>query len=190
MSLICVFEGSDNSVQMDEEGCQSGECVELKCSPGWEEMNGKCYFWSQEKLFWGAAEEKCRSFGGHLASVTSQDIHDYIQQNVRTNNQLVIFYDSCCRKRILILFGWEQQIRRKRVFGSGLTATIGTSSSGEAESPITKGMKMLMVRTVPSLPATKPMITKIGWILHANGGRGTLFAQDQNVQVQVLNSLV
>jgi len=80
-----VSPGSDNSVQMDKEGCQSGECVELNCSPGWkgywEEMNGQCYYWSQEKLFWGSAEEKCRSLGGHLASVTSQDIHDYIQQN-------------------------------------------------------------------------------------------------------------
>ena len=116
MSLIFVFEGSDNSPQMEEEGYQSRECVELNCSSGWEEMNGQCYFWSQEKLFWGAAEEKCRSFGAHLASVTSQDIHDYLQQNVRTNDEIImfIFHNSCCRKRIPILFGWEQQIKTNK----------------------------------------------------------------------------
>ena len=50
--------------------------------PGWEEFDGKCYFWSQEKLFWAAAEMKCREMGGHLASVTSNDTHDYLTMNV------------------------------------------------------------------------------------------------------------
>ena len=44
---------------------------------------GKCYFWSQEKLFWGAAELKCRAMGGHLASVTSSDTHDFLHTHVR-----------------------------------------------------------------------------------------------------------
>ena len=85
--LIHVSEGSNYSLQIQEEGCQSGECVEQSCSSGWEENDGQCYFWSQEKLFWGAAEEKCRSMGGHLASVTSQDVEDFLYQNVR-NEQI------------------------------------------------------------------------------------------------------
>ena len=44
---------------------------------------GKCYFWSQEKMFWTAAELKCRDMGGHLASVTSNDTHDYLHMHVR-----------------------------------------------------------------------------------------------------------
>ena len=36
----------------------------------------------QEKLFWAAAEVKCREMGGHLASVTSNDTHDYLTMNV------------------------------------------------------------------------------------------------------------
>ena len=68
-----------------------GSCV-VSCPPGWEEREGgHCYFWSQEKLFWGAAEEKCRSMDGHLASVTSQDVHDYLHLNVRTNNGSVSY---------------------------------------------------------------------------------------------------
>ena len=68
--------------------------------------------------------------------------------------------------------------------GSGLTAALGTSPSGLAESPITKGMKMVMVRTVQPFPTTKPPVTKIGLTLHAMGWRGTLFAQDQYVKVK------
>jgi len=74
-------ERSNYSLLIQEEHCQSGDCVEPNCSSGWEERDGQCYYWSQEKLFWGAAEEKCRSLGSHLVSVTSQDVHDYLYQN-------------------------------------------------------------------------------------------------------------
>ena len=62
--------------------CKTGECT-TTCTNPWEEKDGQCYLWSQEKLFWGAAEEKCRSLGGHLASVTTQNVHDYLLVNVR-----------------------------------------------------------------------------------------------------------
>ena len=66
---------------IQEVDCSSDECTP-KCSSDWEKQGGRCYFWSQEKLFWGAAEEKCRDLGGHLASVTTQEIHDYLKLNV------------------------------------------------------------------------------------------------------------
>ena len=65
----------------EEEGCKRGICTR-NCSSGWEERDGHCYLWSQEKLFWGEAEQRCRGFGGHLASVTSQEEQDYLQHNV------------------------------------------------------------------------------------------------------------
>ena len=88
------------------------------------------------------------------------------------------------------MFGLEQQTRKKRVIGSGLTATLGTSPSGEEESPITKRMKMVPVRTVQPFQTTKPPVTKIGLTLHAIIRRGISFAQEQYVQMQVLNLLV
>ena len=71
-----------------------GSTVEVEnkgCAHGWEEKDGRCYYWSKEKLFWGEAEEKCKSFGGHLASVTSQDVHDYLKDNVTFINQSVLY---------------------------------------------------------------------------------------------------
>ena len=52
----------------------------------------------QEKLFWAAAEVKCREMGGHLASVTSNDTHDYLTMNVR----LIIHLNQSgiCRTKI------------------------------------------------------------------------------------------
>ena len=65
----------------DEPDCSTDDCTS-SCDPGWQKLGDKCYFWSQEKLFWAAAELKCRTLGGHLASVTTQEIHDYLKQDV------------------------------------------------------------------------------------------------------------
>ena len=78
-----VFVGAtNNGVQIQGDQCKPGECT-ANCSDPWEENDDQCYLWSQEKLFWGVAEKKCRSLGGHLASVTSQDVNDYLLMNVR-----------------------------------------------------------------------------------------------------------
>ena len=73
---------SEQVSALPEESCNTDDCT-VKCDPGWQAFNGSCYFWSQEKLFWGAAEEKCRELGGHLASVTSEDVHNFLHLNVR-----------------------------------------------------------------------------------------------------------
>ena len=49
------------------------------CSNGWQEFEGKCYLWVRGKeRNWSAAEDFCKSEGGHLASVTNRAIHEYI----------------------------------------------------------------------------------------------------------------
>ena len=57
-------------------GC-SDHCMS-SCPAGWEEEGQRCYFWSQEKTTWGQAEENCQKEGAHLASVTSQRVHDFL----------------------------------------------------------------------------------------------------------------
>ena len=104
---------------IQEVDCSSDECAP-NCAPGWEEFNGRCYFWSQEKLFWGEAEQRCRGFGGHLASVTSQEEQDYLQHNVSGLNarkktskeyyRASIFHISFdLREKMLDLSGLEPQ---------------------------------------------------------------------------------
>jgi len=67
----------------DEPECSSDDCA-LTCDPGWEKFSDKCYFWSKESLFWSEAELKCQSLGGHLASVTSNNTHDYLHLHEKT----------------------------------------------------------------------------------------------------------
>ena len=58
-------------------------CV-VSCPPGWEREGDRCYFWSQDSWQewkdWHDAEETCKNKGGHLASVTNEEIHDYMQR--------------------------------------------------------------------------------------------------------------
>ena len=52
-------------------------CVS-SCKPFWVEVENHCYRWSTLKLNWLEAEKTCRKQGGHLASITSQAVHDNI----------------------------------------------------------------------------------------------------------------
>ena len=51
----------------------------VSCPPGWERAGDHCFFWSQERKNWIEAAETCKKrYNSHLASVTSQSIHDYM----------------------------------------------------------------------------------------------------------------
>ena len=139
-----LFKGSNKNLQDKE--CKVDGCTSNCTDPGWEEREGQCYYWSQEKLFWEEAEVKCRSFGGHLASVTNQDVHDYLHPNVR-QDKTYLMTKACCRNLILVVFGSVQRERR-RATGPGQTAAHGTSPSGEQGSQTTQVIRMVPVRTV------------------------------------------
>ena len=48
------------------------------CPKGWERFEERCYLWSDNKKNQAEAEKFCKEEGAHLASVTNQNIHDYI----------------------------------------------------------------------------------------------------------------
>ena len=52
------------------------------CPNGWERLSeGKhCYRLFQEKKTWADAESFCNGQGGHLAAVTNQEIHNYVNR--------------------------------------------------------------------------------------------------------------
>ena len=73
---------TNTSVQIQDQKCKTDQCTTY-CPHPWEEKDGQCYLWNEEKLFWDAAEERCYDLQSHLVSVTSQDVHDYLLLNVR-----------------------------------------------------------------------------------------------------------
>jgi len=57
-------------------------CVEEHSCQGWEKLSGgsHCYILVHYKKTWFEAEQLCNGHGGHLASVTNQEIHNYINR--------------------------------------------------------------------------------------------------------------
>ena len=63
------------------ENCEAS-CV-VSCPPGWEKEGDRCYLWSDDWKNWYAAEETCKTYGGNLASVTDQNIHNYMLRKTK-----------------------------------------------------------------------------------------------------------
>jgi len=91
---LCPGEGSvtlggenDNTDEISRKiggGCQS--CVEEHRCQGWQRLSSQgshCYRLFQEKKTWVEAEQHCNDQGGHLADVTNQEIHNYINGKYR-----------------------------------------------------------------------------------------------------------
>ena len=90
--IICLSvlasQGDDqNTTSSDEKGCGKSKCVE-EC-PGedidlgleaWEKFGDQCFLWSKKDATknWTEAEDFCKLEGGHLVSVTSKAINEYI----------------------------------------------------------------------------------------------------------------
>ena len=48
------------------------------CDPGWDVFGDHCYFYSTDTKSWNDAEEFCQEEGGHLASVNTPAIQEYV----------------------------------------------------------------------------------------------------------------
>ena len=66
--------------------CEAGCIVFCPPDPKWELLGDRCYYWSKDKKTWFEAENECRRKGGHLASVTNQDVHSYLQSKGKKGN--------------------------------------------------------------------------------------------------------
>lgn len=48
------------------------------CESGWNAYDGWCYYSSTEYLGFNEAEQRCVDMGGHLASVHSQEVNEFL----------------------------------------------------------------------------------------------------------------
>ena len=67
------------------------------CPGGWEKKEGSCFLWPDPFPFpyllsWANAERFCNEKGGHLASVTNLEIHNYIWSKVNPNDYRTFFW--------------------------------------------------------------------------------------------------
>ena len=55
-------------------------CV-VSCPKNWERNGNQCYYFSKERKNWSDAEEFCQRRGGHLASVTNEQVNNFLKNN-------------------------------------------------------------------------------------------------------------
>nr|XP_012623168.1 brevican core protein isoform X3 [Microcebus murinus]XP_012623169.1 brevican core protein isoform X3 [Microcebus murinus] len=53
------------------------------CSPGWDSFQGACYKHFSTRRSWEEAETQCRMYGAHLASISTPEEQDFINNQYR-----------------------------------------------------------------------------------------------------------
>ena len=56
------------------------------CSDDWEGHGDRCYYWSTDKKTWNEAEAFCQQENGHLASITSDAINQYVLEGMNSKD--------------------------------------------------------------------------------------------------------
>ena len=54
------------------------------CGDDWEAYGDHCYYWSTDKKTWNEAEVFCQQKNGHLASITSEAINQYVLEGMNS----------------------------------------------------------------------------------------------------------
>ncbi|XP_076847329.1 CD209 antigen-like protein C isoform X1 [Brachyhypopomus gauderio] len=54
------------------------------CPEGWTHLEGKCYYYSDDKLNWESSRESCTSMGSHLAILHTHKQHDSLADLARS----------------------------------------------------------------------------------------------------------
>ena len=54
------------------------------CDQGWDAFGDHCYFYGTDTKSWNDAEEFCQEEGGHLASVNTPAIQDYVVDELKS----------------------------------------------------------------------------------------------------------
>lgn len=60
------------------------------CSPGWDAFQGACYKHFSTRRSWEEAENKCRMYGAHLASISTPEEQDFINSGLGTGREATL----------------------------------------------------------------------------------------------------
>ena len=75
---LCCLLLSIKSDRIDADEQQ--DCVESCKEGSHERLDDHCYYWSASTKSWEDSESFCKSWKGHLAAVTSLEIHDFLMK--------------------------------------------------------------------------------------------------------------
>jgi len=85
-----------NEVGEEDKNEDSGEECKKTCPKGEEAkkeiMGNHCYYWSTIRKSWRESEQECENKDGHLAAVTSLEIHNFLMKRVNKDNPHTWFW--------------------------------------------------------------------------------------------------
>ncbi|XP_059189845.1 galactose-specific lectin nattectin-like [Centropristis striata] len=81
--VLCLTSGlwiegnaqDENSDDAQDDCCKS-------CPEGWTQFGQKCYMFHFNPKTWGEAERFCTTMGGNLASLHSDEVHDFLMETI------------------------------------------------------------------------------------------------------------
>ena len=79
--MFATMQSSCNAIGGPETAPPLEQCT--PCDPGWDVFGDHCYFYSTDKESWNDAEEFCQEEGGHLASVNTPAIQEYVKYELK-----------------------------------------------------------------------------------------------------------
>lgn len=82
---LFVFVQGENAEELINNKCVSS------CPEGWNKVDHHCLFWPKISQIWLDAEQYCNNEGGDLASVTSENIQDYIGSEIQKQNPFQVW---------------------------------------------------------------------------------------------------
>jgi len=62
----------------------NNRCANSGCGNDWEPYDDHCYYWSNNTKTWDEAEAFCQEENGHLASITSNAINQYVVEGMNS----------------------------------------------------------------------------------------------------------
>ena len=77
--ILVTVSGKPRSIPSHIRSNCAASCV-VSCPEGWQKFQDQCFLWSKNEKNWLEAEKACQSHGGHLASVTDEEIHGYVMR--------------------------------------------------------------------------------------------------------------
>ena len=103
--LFCFIFFSHHKISVTGKKENQNKCL-TACPKGWEKKGGRCFLWLDPVLSWENTEEICNDEGGHLASVTNLEIHNYIWSKVNPNDYRTFFWIGGTGKDVEGRWSW------------------------------------------------------------------------------------
>ena len=81
--MFATMQSSCSAIGGTETAPPLEQCTPCTCDQGWDVFGDHCYFYSTDKESWNDAEEYCQEEGGHLASVNTPAIQEYVKYELK-----------------------------------------------------------------------------------------------------------